>query len=233
MIVKMTAFKLIVLGAGLSCGLTAQNTTADMRIEATNTLLHGGVQLELEPASSAFGALLRINARPGGMIIVSGCGVPARYSVGFSAGMPWSTALDTLTSIFPENYWTFKDGVANLLPKQGVPSVMDVQIERFEWDTAANEPSAIFRIFDANGVKSHLTALGLTPYSGLQAFTWLQKAPKVVNGVPEPRRGQKYKLENVTVLTALNAIAAAYGDEFWLYEERKCGGEKTYRISVR
>jgi hypothetical protein len=110
---------------------------------------------------------------------------------------------------------------------------MDVRVGQFEWDTAANEPAPVFRLFDSNGIKDRLAGLGIVPYTGLEYGPGLQKPPRIINGVAEPRQGQKYKVENVTLLTALNTIVASYGDAFWWYEEQKCGGQKTYRISVR
>jgi hypothetical protein len=50
----------------------------------------------------------------------------------------------------------------------------------------------------------------------------LQPAPCVFCGPKKPT-GREWKAENVTLLTALNRIAASYGNVRWVYEERTCG----------
>jgi len=73
------------------------------------------------------------------------------------------------------------------------------------------------RLFDLSAVKRRSAELGAVVEI---AIPGLQRAPRV--GAPLPK-GREWKAENVTLLTALNRIAASYGNARWVYEERTCG----------
>ena len=116
---------------------------------------------------------------------------------------------------------------------------MALRVPQFEWDTADHVQGTVRRHFDSGAIKEHLSGLGLAE-EDLQYGLGLQRAPRIINGVPEPPApGQRCRLQDVTILAALNRIvasykmAAEYNDAFWSYEGRRCGSEKTYQISAR
>ncbi len=218
--------------AGVPTVVSAQEAAPPARLEAERIHLRWVVSVELGPAQQAFVELLRSAERPGGMVTVSGCGEPRRSFLDATAQSSLASALDRLTAVYPEYYWTVQDGVINVLPKQNQPPVMDVHIQRFEWDTTASVHLTLSQVFDLAAVKSRLANLGIA--AGLEFGPGLQRPPRLINGIPEPPpKGQRWKVENLTTLAALNAIAASYGSGFWWYEERTCDGKTTYRVSVR
>jgi hypothetical protein len=225
--------KLITL-AGVSAALLfPQGPSPAMRLQAGKTYLRQDVEFHSSAIVEAFGFARNSAGKAGGMVIVSGCGDPARSPLRLPADSSLAAALDMIVSIFPTHYWTIQDGGAiNLLLKQDVPSIMDFPIRQFEWDTAAFAGLTVDRLFRSKGVDDRLVKLGMV--AGVQTGPGLQMPPRVINGVPEPpRKGREQKIENLTLLQALNAIVVSYGDGSWLYEEQKCGGENIYRISAR
>jgi hypothetical protein len=159
-----------------------------------------------------------------------GCGDPPRGTLNVPPGASLSGALDLVERIFPGYYWTAQDGVTNLLPKGNPPAVMRLRIDHFSWDTAALPTAAVANLLQSGAVRDRLAELGIA--GGLQEVLGLQPAPPVVNGVPVLPKGRQWKVENATLETVLNRIVASYGSAQWVYEEKTCGGEKTYRMTV-
>jgi hypothetical protein len=107
---------------------------------------------------------------------------------------------------------------------------MDFVIQRFEWDTTASPSLNVQRILLETGVSRELAKIE----SGFQPVSGFGKAPRVVNGVPEPMpKGTRHVIENATVLSALNAVAASHTTAFWWYEERTCNGKAKYTYFAR
>lgn len=179
----------------------------------------------------SFGQILKSAERSGGIALVSGCDnpvspltVPPRWSL---AG-----ALDLLTAVYPKNDWTISDGVVNVLPRQGRPAVLEIQMAHFEWNTADLVSLSVDRLFQSNNIRQYLAAHRME--SGLGQGTGLFPAPRVVKGKPAPKQdGRGYQMENATVLSTLNAIVGSYGNVVWSYEQRTCDGHGVYYISAR
>jgi hypothetical protein len=178
----------------------------------------------------AFGQVLMAARLPGGGAFAYGCeesaqtpmSIPSTYSLAFS--------FDLLTAASPAHTWAVRDGVVNLLPKQNLPAILNAPIEQFAWDTTDPAITSAGRVFALSTIKHRLAELGLI--GGVDA-SGLRRPPRVVDGIPQIPKGREWKVENVTLLTALNRIAASYGDARWWYEERTCGTERTYRVQVR
>jgi hypothetical protein len=220
--------------AGVPTIAPAQEATPSMRFEAEQIYLRWDVSVDLGSAQQAFVEVLRSAEKPGGMVTLSGCGEPGRSPMFAPGQSSVASALYRLTAAYPEYYWAVQGGVIDLLPKQNQPPVMDVRVQHLEWDTTAAMRLGVENVFQVAAVRDRLAGLGVTdaPNGGLG----LQKPPRVINGVPVPEpppKGRRWQVENVTVLTALNAIAASYGTGFWHYDEWACDGKKVYRLSVR
>jgi hypothetical protein len=220
--------------AGAPTMVSAQEAAPSMRLEAEQVYLRWDVSVDLGSAQQAFAEVLRSAERPGGMVTLSGCGEPGRSPMYAPGQSSVASALYRLTAVYPEYFWTIQDGVIDLLPKQNQPPVMDVRVQRFEWDTMAAMRLNVENVFQVAAVRDRLAGLGVTdaPDHGFG----LQRAPRLINGVPVPEpppKGRKWQVENVTVLAALNAIAASYATGFWHYDEWACGGRKVYRLSTR
>jgi hypothetical protein len=194
------------------------------RSELERTYLPHDIHLQSGPLGEAFDSVLLTTRRPGGAVFTYGCGEPAQIPVFIPSTYSLANAFDLLTAVYPTHDWAVRDGVINLLPKQTFPAVLDTLVERIAWDTNEAVSLSIDRVFGLSTVKRRLVELGL---SGEIIIPGLQRPPRV--GVPLPK-GREWKIENVTLLGALNRIAASYGDVRWVYEERHCETVKTYRV---
>jgi hypothetical protein len=220
--------------AGAPAMVSAQEVALQERLEAEQIYLQWDVSVDLGSAQEAFAEVLRSAERPGGTVTLSGCGEPARGPMYAPGQSSVASALYRLTAVYPGYYWTVQGGVIDLLPKQNQPPVMDVRVQRFEWDTRTAMRLSVENVFQVAAVKDRLAGLGVTdaPNGGFG----LQRPPRVINGIPVPEpppKGRKWQVENVTVLVALNVIAASYGTGFWHYDEWACGGRKVYSLSTR
>jgi hypothetical protein len=231
---KRMPIALIMLATGVQFALVAQDTTNAMRAEASTVYL----SLPSNPGSGSarviFGDLAKASGRPWGMISTStGCTNRVLNSIQFPEGTILAAALDAIVALDGAHYWTIQDGVINFLPKQGMPSVMDIRVSQLEWDTTDYIHVPVDRLLTALGFHERLATEGVVgrPLSP----STLSKPPRVIDGVPERRvKIHRGKVENTTLLGALNAIVASYGgDAFWFYEEEKCGSQRTYQLIVR
>lgn len=225
--------RLIVAIGAVVTVLNAQGPSAAARVQAAQDHLRQTVELQSGTVVEAFSYTLKSTGKPGGMIMLSACGDADRSPLRLPADSSLAGGLDMIAAVFPAYYWTVQDGGAiNLLPKQGMPPALDFRIPQFDWETAASANLTVHRLFQTKGLDGHLAKLGIV--TAVESGLWLQKAPRVVNGVPEtPRQGKEYRVENLTLFEVLNAIAISYGDGSWVYEEQSCRGEKSYRISAR
>lgn len=183
------------------------------------------------PAQEAFVRILRAVGRPGGAVLLSGCGDSADVPL-FAPSASLASALDLLTAVHSAYRWTIQDGVFLLLPKGKHPPVLDVPIGRFQWDTSASVHLTVSNLADSAPVRYCLSGMGF--HGGIEAISRPQQAPRIVNGRAEaPPQGHQFHVENVKLLDALNAVASSYGSVVWCYEERACDGSKTYSFSAR
>jgi hypothetical protein len=226
---NMIPFIFAGLLAGLPPAVFAQEPSPSMRVEAQGIDLQEVVSVNPGSARQVITEILRSAQRAGGMVTLSGCGEPDQGTFRAAGRSSVASALDLLTATYPEYYWSIQDGAVDLLPRRNRPKAMDIRIQHIDWDTTASVNLSIDTVFHVGGVGGLLAKLGIA--AGLEEGPGLQRPPRVVNGVPEPPpQGRKYELENVSVLTALNAVVASYGSAIWWYDERTCDGKTTYRL---
>lgn len=223
------AFLIAAIIGAAPCFVLAQEPTTPARLEPEQTPLRLMVSIDLGSLREVFGRVTESAHIAGGIVITSGCGEPVRKPFYEPGGISLAAALDRLTTTYPEYDWTAQDGAVNLLPKRAGLGVLNLRISEFEWDTGAHVRANVGRVFGPS-VRRVLAESGVV--AGLHSESVLQNAPPVVNGVPELPRGRKLKIENVTVLSALNAVVSSYGQAVWVYEEQTCDGRKTYWLSA-
>jgi len=200
------------------------------RNDLEQTHLPHEMYLPTAPLRQAFDLVLIAARRPGGAVFSYGCEEPAQTLLSIPSTYSLASAFDLLTAAYPTHYWTVRDGVVNLLPKLNLPAILDAHVERLAWDTTDPAIVSVGRVFGLSAIKHRLAELGFT---GDVDVTGLQETPRVVDGVPQKPKGRGWKIENLTLLTALNRVAASYGVFRWWYEERTCGTDKTYRVGAR
>jgi len=189
------------------------------RSELERSYLPHDMNLKSGPLAEAYDLFLLAARRPGGAVFTHGCEAPAQTLVSMPSTYSLANALDLLTAIYTTHNWAVRDGVIDLLPKENLPAILNAPIERFAWDTNETPGRSVGRLFDLSNVERRLIELGI----GRELVTLgLQQAPRVF-GAPQAPTGREWKVENVTLLTALNRIVASYGNARWVYEERNCG----------
>lgn len=228
---RVSAFALaIALISMLQHAALCQQTPSDARGQADQIYLRWDVSQEFESNLGAFGMIVAVSGRPGGGVFVEGCTDAPRRPLRVPGHSSLASALDLLTGVFPTHYWTVQDGVVNLLPKQREVALMQTPVEHFEWNTASLPTYSVTNLEGSEAVQSRIKELRLTP--GPVGFSLLQQAPHVTNGVPDPPKGREFKVDHVTLLTALNRIAASYGNAYWWYLEKTCGNKREYRLWI-
>jgi hypothetical protein len=197
------------------------------RIELEQTHLPHDVDFKTGPLAAAYDSLVLTAQRPAGAVFTKGCEVPEQALVSIPSAYSLADAFDVLTTSYTTHHWSIHDGVVNLLPKGKLPAVLDTLIGRFEWDTNETPGGSVGSLFQLSNVQHRFIELGITQAYGTGE---LQAAPCMFC-VRSPPTGRKWKVENVTLLTALNRIAASYGNARWVYEEWTCGS-KIFRFGA-
>lgn len=233
---RFNLFTRILIGTLLSglAELQAQGPTEAMRIAARMNQLPSRFDFGAISSRDGFVALLRMVKKPGGAVTVriGDCESETRRFFALPAGMALDGALDAVVTIENTSYWVMNNSAINLLPTEGVPSIMQVRIPEFEWDTSDNVSIPIGRLFSTGVVRTYLERLHLI--AGLNSITLLQKPPRIVNGIiVRDAPAERHSIRDVPLLEALNTIVASYDDRVWMYEERTCRGKNYYRISAQ
>ncbi len=212
---------------GSTSVLFGQAPTDSMRLQLGGIYLQSEVSHEFDCIRVAFTEVLRSAGTAGGIVVLSDCAKPDRSPLFVPKLSSVASVLDLLAAAHTQYYWTVQDGVTLFLPKRNRPLVMDVRIPQFEWDTTDSLYSNTQRLFSVPVVRMQLARMS----PGLDHGPGLQKPPRIANGVPvlePPLQGSKHQIENLTLMSACNAVVASYGGGSWWYEEQKCEGKITY-----
>jgi hypothetical protein len=154
--------------------------------ELGRTYLPHDMDLESGPLAEAYDLLLLAARRPGGAVFTHGCEAPAQTPVSILSTYSLASAFDLLTAVYTTHSWAVRDGVIDLLPKDGLPAILDAPIEHIEWDTNESAIASVARLFELSAVRRRLIELGATPEF---VTAGLQPAPRVVNGVAQIPKG--------------------------------------------
>jgi hypothetical protein len=179
------------------------------------------MKLPSGPLAEAYDLIVLASQRPGGAVYTYGCEAPEQTLVSVPPTYSLASAFDLLASAYPTHNWSVRDGVVNRLPKENPPAVLDTPVGGFVWDTNDTANFSVGRLFDLTRIKRRFIELGITREL---VTPGLQRAPRAFGGPPTPT-GREWRVEYVTLLTALNRIAASYGNVRWVYEETTCGSK--------
>ena len=153
-----------------------------------------------------------------------GCEKPSDSEVRFHEGT-LREALEAIVTADPEYRWEMNDGVVNLLPSRGVPDLLAVRISAFDSGDATNVTTAKAFLLALPEVRKRATELGFDQAILESGF----------HGVPPPGAPPPPKLDvrlqNVTLLDALNALVRANRHGLWIYRETHCESTKHFDIS--
>src|SRR5262245_63846337 len=151
-----------------------------------------------EAFSSALGAM----HMSGGIVIVPDCNGKVRYNLVTSAAPSLRDILDGITLTEPIYRWEVKDGVVNIVPRSGIPELLETNIAKFEIKNA-DTSLAVNRLLALQSVRRRMADLNLSEgplrSPGLGYFSPDGKSDK-------KKRGFDVRVQNVTLRDALNAI---------------------------
>ena|SRR5258708_24652354 len=122
-------------------------------------------------------------------------------------------ALDAVVVAAPTYRWTLSDeGAINLLPVGKLPPLLETEIRYFDWDVSTPMVTALAYLSATHEVRQRKLELNLIQWGhgGLSAVP-------IGGPVEKPRDWRR--VEHVSLLSALNAIARSYGKGVWVYSE--------------
>jgi hypothetical protein len=129
------------------------------------------------------------------------------------AGSPLHQVLDAIVGTDRRYGWHIENGVVNLLPAAGEPSLLQTRLVRFRVEKSYSVFDALGRLLVLDEVKKRMEELRLKP--GIALFVSGQS--------PHPKEFSVH-CKDVTLREALNAIARAQGRAVWDYLETHCEG---------
>jgi hypothetical protein len=178
------------------------------------------------PASSAFEAVLLEAGVPGGEALVPGCSDEPDPIV-HPKGKSLQEVLDSIIVGDSRYIWTVKEGVANLKPRRGVPPLLRTRLKNYDSRDFADPASAITFLSSSPAVTRAASKIGLQQNVVVGALRGVDPGPLL------PKSPLGIRLQNVTLLDALNAIVRASKHGVWSYRETHCGATKHCKPMTR
>jgi hypothetical protein len=185
-----------------------------------------GLESRQIPLVSTFENALSLAQVPGGLVIVKGCD-NAPGAVVTVSGDTLASVLRSVQRADPSYLWTIEDGVLDLLPKRSIPPLLGVKIRTFDVRGAANPSDAANVLFGLPEFREGVARLGLVQ-GGVQSFLGSGEGE---SATPKRERSTFHlHVEDVNVLSALNAIVRANDRGVWIYNQRSCHGQSVFNI---
>ena len=158
-------------------------------------------------------------------MILHGCDEPAKKVVRYR-GNTLQEVLNDIVTADPSYRWEVENGVVNLLPAKGVPNLLNLQIASYDSGEAWSLATAGAYLLALPQVRKRATVMGFS--QGITG-SGLSGAPPL--GPPTPvRKLLGVRLQDVTLLEALNALVRANRHGEWIYHETHCQLENNFQV---
>jgi hypothetical protein len=171
-----------------------------------------GAELEYLTTTDVFHSSLGRVSVPGGMVRIFNCREDTIKHNWKAQGSTLAQTLDAIVAADSRYRWEIADGVVNLLPASGVPTLLRTRINEFHVESTTSSLDALLQLLKLPEVKEAMGSLHLKP--GLM----------LVDYWSTPRQFS-IRSEDVTLRQALNAISRANGRDIWEYVEIHCDGK--------
>jgi hypothetical protein len=165
--------------------------------------------------TDAFYSSLGRTGVPGGLVDLRSCGQRDQKHTWSPKNSELRQVLDALVTTDKRYRWTTDEGVLNLLPVAGEPSILQTRINKFHVQDAASASAALDRLLALPEIKEAMRKLHLQ-----QGITLVLES-----SLPHPKPFSVF-IETATLRQALNAIARAQGHGIWQYLETQCRRRK-------
>jgi hypothetical protein len=172
-----------------------------------------GSELEFLKTTDVFYSSLGRTRLPGGMVRLVDCEPDTLMQSWKPSNSHLSQVLDTLVATDPRYRWQMQDGVVNLLPAAGEPTLLKTRLNEFDLEDIGSAREALARLLALPEVKKGMRDLHLKPGIAIIVGPSLPNPPK-----------SSVKQSGGTLRQALNAIALAQGRAIWEYIEIHCDG---------
>ena len=197
--------------------------TSDVTAMSLRELDLDGTPLEV------FMEVTRAAGMSGGIVLSDpGCAYGPKKKFHIEAGTTLRHALNEIAA-GTGSKWTIDNGVIIMFPLGGVPPLLATRIQKFEWDKRMSAKATVDRLSISPEVVQQIEQLGLkggTTEGGATAVC-IQKCEEAAKPEPAPQVE-----EDITLLAALNRVAAAHDRMVWAYLEYHCQKDTNYALYV-
>lgn len=162
---------------------------------------------------------------PGGIVSIPECREEMRYRF-VLAGSSLNDVLDTVVSTDSRYKWQIDQGVVNLIPRKGIPELLNLHITKFYVREARILDYALDQLLRLPEVQKRMAELNLS--EGVRRLKGSGYLREDGDDKDDPKLTVKCK--DVTLREALNAIVRAHGRAVWSYRERNCNGQDEFSI---
>jgi hypothetical protein len=221
----------IFLGFGMCSAWLTSIQTNPLTKPAPNRVLESSIGNQNFAGLTITDALVRsltMASVPGGIVINQDCNEPARPSFERSA-TTLRSALDQIVSADRSHRWIFRKGTVNLLSAKQSPSLLDLQIAKFEVENVPTARDAVNQLVAMSEVQRRAHELGLSSGYIRLGINNLNPAGAGQNNYS---RKLAIRVRGVTLLEALNEIVRVNGGGVWAYTERHCRGRNEFSVDI-
>jgi hypothetical protein len=189
----------------------------------------GGLDVKSAVPREVLRQILRAAEVPGGIAVVQGCEEdrPRDFP---PLGRTLRDALTTLGRVAPGYTWQTDDGVVNMTPKDGFPPLLRTSLPEFDSKDADNPTWVASLLVALPEMQQAASALNFreAPNEIQLGFSAVPKA-----GTPPPQKRPPLAIHcrACSASQVLNAVVRTTQSGMWIYEERLCGGVKTFSIA--
>jgi len=190
--------------------------------------LSNDLDIEAESLGVAAEHLMAAFRVPGGVVTVEGCSAPPARSFRLQRGTTLNEALDVLVREFGGRV-TMGPGFFDIWSDTGTsPLLLATRIQSLRWHRGARADSVFGELLNSTELSVRAGELGLERAPGFGG-------PVVINMGPHqepPGADEPLRIEDATLLDALNSLALSKGKVVWEYVEHVCGSRRTWTVNL-
>jgi len=166
---------------------------------------------------------------PAGFASVHGCDPQPSYDFPV-LGPTLGDALESLRKVAPDYDWRVEGGVVDLVPAGGFPAPLLTRVAEYDSKDANSLTWAAGLLLQLPEVRAAKSKLGFTEAPNeIQVGLGMARKYGTPPAPSEPPLAVRCR--GCAVYEVLNNLIRKRGHGLWVYEEHRCGGLKTLRVS--
>lgn len=185
------------------------------------------------PSTTMF-EFLQDTGLSGGIVLMTDCGgaaAPLHWTA--KEGSTFRQVLDDFQTTNPTYHWEIRGNALNLTPSAGIPPLLAAKVRSLDLQTTdqeTNAGTALAMLQDLSEIREAATALHLSEGMYAGGLEAVRDSSRGIVPPPKVASPINVQLKDVSLQDALNAVAQAYGHTMWIYEQRTCDGQVTYKV---